>query len=184
VVAPGRLDSVTRWRRPQANLAGRQIPTQLNSRRFSAYNFSKNGSQVLGIFHNTSGDGAEWQLYSVNVNSGTEKLLTAVDFARDTDMLAGFSIHPDGKCALTSTARWPFEIWFLEGFERPAKNWFARFLHGLLVRRRVEIGTATCALYDCPNQRTKSHHPEAKVSLDQLRSLVWSSLPACRTQRW
>jgi hypothetical protein len=29
-------------------------------RKFRAYNFSKDGSQVFGIFQNTSGDGALW----------------------------------------------------------------------------------------------------------------------------
>jgi hypothetical protein len=43
--------------------------------------------------------------------------------------LVGFSIHPDGKRALTSIAKWPFRIWVLEGFEQSeAKNWFARLV--------------------------------------------------------
>jgi len=46
--------------------------------------------------------------------------------------LSGFSIHPDGKRALTSVAKFPFQIWMLEGFEQPrAKNWFS----GLVERR-------------------------------------------------
>lgn len=39
----------------------------------------------------------EWELYAVNVNSGAEKLLAAVNFPPGTGMLAGFSIHPDGN---------------------------------------------------------------------------------------
>lgn len=38
------------------------------SRPFWAYNFSRDGSQVYGIFQNTTGSGAEWQLYSVDVS--------------------------------------------------------------------------------------------------------------------
>jgi hypothetical protein len=46
--------------------------------------------------------------------------------------LSGFSIHPDGKRALTAVAKFPFQIWMLEGFERPRpKNWFV----GLFDRR-------------------------------------------------
>ena len=98
---------------------------KLSSRNFLAYGFSKNGSQVYGIVR-TSGQGAEWQLYVVNVETGAEKLLSAVDFPPSTATLSGFGIHPDGKRALTSIAKWPFQIWMLEGFEQQPKNWFAR----------------------------------------------------------
>jgi hypothetical protein len=43
-------------------------------------------------------------------------------------MLAGFSIHPDGKRALTSIAKISDQIWMLEGFEPPPRNWFARLM--------------------------------------------------------
>jgi len=99
---------------------------KLSSRRFMAYNFSKDGGQVYGIFHSTTGTGPEWQLYKVDMTTGAEKPLSAVDLAPSTAALAGFSIHPDGKRALTSIAKWPFQIWMLEGFEQPrAKNWLS-----------------------------------------------------------
>jgi Tol biopolymer transport system component/predicted Ser/Thr protein kinase len=100
----------------------------LTSRKFGAYSFSRDGSQVYGIFQNTTGKGAEWQLYAVNVKAGAEKFVTAVDFPDSTGLPAGFSIHPDGKRALTSIAKWPFQIWMVEGFEQPPKNWFARLM--------------------------------------------------------
>ncbi len=100
----------------------------LTARRFSVYNFSKDGSQVYGIFQNTTGVGAEWQLYSVNVQTGAERFLTAVDFPPSTTGLAGFSIHPDGKRALTSIFKPQSQIWMLEGFEPAPKNWFARLV--------------------------------------------------------
>jgi len=103
---------------------------RLTSRAFVAYNFSKDGTQVYGIFQNMTGEGAQWQLYSVNVNNGAEKFLAPVDFPASTAALAGFSIHPDGKRALTSIAKWPLQIWMLEGFAQPPpRNWFARLLH-------------------------------------------------------
>jgi Tol biopolymer transport system component/tRNA A-37 threonylcarbamoyl transferase component Bud32 len=104
----------------------------LSRRRFMAYNFSKDGTRVYGIFRNTIGKGPEWQLYEVDVMTGTEKFLSAADLPPATGSLAGFSIHPDGKRALATIAKWPFQIWMLQGFEQPrAKNWFA----GLVERR-------------------------------------------------
>ena len=35
----------------------------LTSRKFLAYGFSKDGSQFYGVFQNTTGNGAQWQLY-------------------------------------------------------------------------------------------------------------------------
>lgn len=103
---------------------------KLTARKFLAYNFSRDGSQVYGIFQNTTGNGAQWQLYAVNVKTGAEKLLAPLDLPASTDNLAGFSIHPDSKRFLTSIAKWPFDIWMLEGFDPPPpKSWLARLLH-------------------------------------------------------
>jgi len=93
-------------------------PRNLTSRKFLAYGFSKDGSQFYGIFQNTTGTGAQWQLYSVNVKSGAEKFLAPIDLPASVDRIAGFSIHPDGKRFLTSVAEFPFDIWMLEGFEQ------------------------------------------------------------------
>ena len=43
----------------------------LSSRKFLAYGFSKDGTQVYGVFQNTTGNGSQWQLYSVNVAGAT-----------------------------------------------------------------------------------------------------------------
>ena len=94
---------------------------KLTSRKFSAYNFSKDGSQVFGIYSNTTGEGAQWQLYSVDVKTGAEKMLAPVDLPASADHIAGFSLHPDGKRFLTSIAKWPFDIWMLEGFDQPRR---------------------------------------------------------------
>jgi len=104
----------------------------LSSRRFMVYGFSKDGRRVYGIFHNTSDPKREWQLYQVSITTGAEELVSSLDLPPASAGLSGFSIHPDGKRALTSVARFPFQIWLLEGFEQPrAKNWFA----GLMERR-------------------------------------------------
>jgi Tol biopolymer transport system component len=104
----------------------------LSSRRFMVYDFSKDGRRVYGIFHNTTDPNREWQLFEVSVTTGAEKLVSSLDLPPASARLSGFSIHPDGKRALTSVAKFPFQIWMLEGFEQPrAKNWFA----GLVERR-------------------------------------------------
>ncbi len=91
----------------------------LTSHQFLAYGFSKDGSQFYGIFQNTTGSGPQWQLYSVNVKSSAETVLAPIDLPASVDRIAGFSVHPDGKRFLTSVAKFPFDIWMLEGFEHP-----------------------------------------------------------------
>ena len=99
----------------------------LTRRKFKAYNFSRDGSEVFGVFQNTPSEGAQWQLYAVSVRTGAERFLAAVDLPLSASTVVGFSIHPDGKRFLTSIAKWPFQIWMLEGFEPPQyKGWLAR----------------------------------------------------------
>jgi len=100
---------------------------KLTERKLQIFGFSKDGSQLYGIFRNTTGEGAQWQLYSVDVKSGADKFLAPVDLPASTDGMAGFSIHPDGKRALISIAKWPFDIWMMEGFDQP-KSWLDRLL--------------------------------------------------------
>jgi serine/threonine protein kinase len=102
---------------------------KLTARNLRAYGFSKDGAHVYGIFRNTTGVGAEWQLYAIDVKTGAEKMLASVDLPASTQSMAGFSLHPDGKRFLTSIGRWPFHIWMLEGFDQPARNsWLDRLL--------------------------------------------------------
>lgn len=108
---------------------GRSTRT-LSKRTFAAYGFSRDGSQIYGIFLNTTGQGAQWQLFSVNVNTGAERFLAPVDLPASADSLAGFSIHPDGKRFLTSFSKFPFDIWLLEGFPAPrSRTLLERLLH-------------------------------------------------------
>ena len=79
--------------------------------------FSKDGNQVLGLFPNVTGKGAPWQLISYDVVTGASKPLAAVDLPLTTSTVRGFSLHPDGTRFATSIAKWPFDIWMLEGFE-------------------------------------------------------------------
>ena len=101
----------------------------LTTHKFQSYSFSRDGSQFYGIFRNTTGEGAQWQLYSVNVNTGAERFLAPVDLPPSADVIGGFSLHPDGKRFLVSIAKFPFGIWMLQGFEPPpAGTWLQRLL--------------------------------------------------------
>ncbi len=102
---------------------------RLTERKLQVFGFSKDGSQLFGIFRNTTGEGAQWQLYSVDVKTGADKFLAPVDLPASTDGMAGFSIHPDGKRVLISIAKWPYDIWMMEGFDQPAsRTWLDRLL--------------------------------------------------------
>jgi Tol biopolymer transport system component len=91
----------------------------LSSRTFAnvAAGFSRDGRDVLGIARNTTGAGGEWELWALEVASGRERRLAALDLPGATDDLRGFSLHPDGTRFATSIALWPYDIWMLEGFE-------------------------------------------------------------------
>jgi hypothetical protein len=80
---------------------------KLTARKLLAGGFSKDGAQVYGIVRNTTGEGAEWQLYAIDVKTGAEKMLAPLDLPGSTDGVAGFSLHPDGNRFLTSIAKWP-----------------------------------------------------------------------------
>ena len=102
---------------------------KLTSRKFLASGFSRDGRVVYGIAQNTSGTGPQWQIFAVDVQTGAEKQIGALDLPPATAALAGFSIHPDGKRFLTSIAKWPFDIWMLEGFDTPQPgNWLSSLL--------------------------------------------------------
>jgi hypothetical protein len=70
----------------------------------------------------------EWQLYSIHLETGAEKMLAAVDLPAATETVFGFSLHPDGKRFLATVANNPYDIWMIEGFPPPhARNWLDRF---------------------------------------------------------
>jgi len=102
---------------------------KLTSRKLMAYGFSRDGRQVYGVFQNTTGAGARWQLYAIDVSSGVEKMLAPVDLPASTTAIAGFSMHPDGQRFLRTIVNSPYDIWMLEGFDQPrSKTWLERLL--------------------------------------------------------
>ena len=82
-----------------------------------AYGFSRNGSQVYAVTRNRSND-RSWDLFSVDVKTGVEKLLGPVNVSISGQVLVGFSLHPDGKRFATSMTKYPYDLWMLEGFEQ------------------------------------------------------------------
>jgi len=102
---------------------------KLTARKLLSFDFTKDGAQVYGIVRNTLGEGAQWQLYSIDVKTGADKMLAPIDLPASTDGIAGFSLHPDGKRFLTSIGKWPYDIWMLEGWDQPPrKTWLDRLL--------------------------------------------------------
>jgi serine/threonine protein kinase len=71
----------------------------LTARNLLAFTFSKNGAQVYGVVRNTAGQGALWQLYSIDVKSGAERLLAPLDFPAYTANNCGIQPAP-GRQAL------------------------------------------------------------------------------------
>ena len=62
------------------------------------------------------------------MKTGAEKMLAPIDLPASAGNILGFSLHPDGKRFLTSVSKWPFDIWMLEGWDRPEKTWLDRLL--------------------------------------------------------
>ncbi len=105
------------------------VTGKLTDRHLQAFAFSSDGKQVYGIYRNTTGEGPPWQLHLIGIKGDTDKMIAALDFPVSTSTAIGFSIHPDGKRFLTSIAKWPYDIWMLEGFDPPRpKTWLDRLL--------------------------------------------------------
>lgn len=105
------------------------VVRRLTAINFQTYAFSKDGKQVYGIYRDTTGQGPQWQLHSIDVKGETDEMIAALDFPVSTSTAIGFSIHPDGKRFLTSIAKWPYDIWMFEGFDPPRpKTWIERLM--------------------------------------------------------
>jgi hypothetical protein len=68
------------------------------------------------------------QLHSIDAKTGADKMLATIDLPASVNGIEGFSLHPDSKRFLTSIARRPYDIWMLEGWDRPQKTWLDRLL--------------------------------------------------------
>jgi len=71
------------------------------------------------------------------VKTGADKMLASLDLPASANGIDGFSLHPDGKRFLTSIAKWPYDIWMLEGFDQPKQvTWLDRCCGDNKVLRR------------------------------------------------
>ena len=95
----------------------RRFPSRLGA---GPIGFSTDGRDVLGVYRNTTVNGAQWQLLRVDVATGHERLVADIELPDSTMGLAGFSLHPDGTRFVTSLGLRPTDIWMLEGFDRPS----------------------------------------------------------------
>jgi Tol biopolymer transport system component len=72
-----------------------------------------------------------WKLGSIDVKSGTEKILSDLGthyyFSSPFNPSFPMSLSPDGTSLATSVLNVKSEIWMLEGFRQPA-GWFSRLL--------------------------------------------------------
>ena len=66
-------------RNPHVSPVALRAKNKLTAGKLLAGGFSKDGAQVYGIVRNTTGEGAEWQLYAIDVKTGAEKMLAPLD---------------------------------------------------------------------------------------------------------
>jgi hypothetical protein len=70
---------------------------KLTSRKLHGFAFSRDGAQVCGIFRNISGEGAPWQLYSIDVKTGAERISNAT-----LSIFVMSGVSPRGNAQVTS----------------------------------------------------------------------------------
>jgi hypothetical protein len=70
-------------------LAGITCQEQTNGSQAARWRLFQDGAQVYGIVRNTTGEGAEWQLYAIDVKTGAEKMLAPLDLPASTDGVDG-----------------------------------------------------------------------------------------------
>lgn len=107
--------------RPQWLLIAPDFKTErrvTSSRLGTSTGFSKDGRELLTLFRDMSGAGAPWQLWAIDVATGRERQLAAVDLPVATETVVGFSLHPDGTKILVSGGNNNTDIWLLSGIDR------------------------------------------------------------------
>jgi len=87
------------------------------------YVFSRDGKMLYGL----RGEGARELLFSVDVATGSEKVIGDVskDFAPKGDLHPGirFSLAPDGKSFVYAAGRVKSNLWLMEGWAPAARGW-------------------------------------------------------------
>jgi Tol biopolymer transport system component len=99
----------------------------VSKRRPEVFGFSKNGATLYAVFHNSAANGAEWQLASIDVATGAEKVFGSLDLPAAVGRLSGFSMHPDGKRFVFTAGVQPYDLWVLDGFQ-PMRTWMSRVM--------------------------------------------------------
>jgi len=77
--------------------------------------FSADQRQVWAVRRTAASNEPQWQLVSIDLATLAERHMAALNLPPDTSSMSGYSLHPDGKRILTAIAKWPYDIWMLEG---------------------------------------------------------------------
>jgi Tol biopolymer transport system component len=101
----------------------------LTSRRLVVFGFSGDGRRLVGVARVPDAAERQWDLLEVDVATGKDRVLAPLQLPNGTQSLAGFSLHPDGTRFLVSAPVWPYDIWLIEGLDRPRRP-FAWLLGG------------------------------------------------------
>jgi Tol biopolymer transport system component len=96
---------------------GGKSSRRLTGRVFTIFGFSKDGSQVYGMYLNRAPN-VQRELFSIKMQSGAEKLLAVLALPASVSAVSGFTMHPDGKRFATSIGKSLDDIWMLEGFDQ------------------------------------------------------------------
>jgi len=83
---------------------GGKTVSKLTHRRFLTFAFSRDGAHVYGIIRNTAGEGAQWQLYSIDVKTGADKMLAPIDLPASVNAIAASACLPTASASSRPSA--------------------------------------------------------------------------------
>ena len=81
--------------------------------------FSRDGRKVSACTEAPAGTAPSGSCGALTLRPAASGCWSNVDLPVFADALRGFSLHPDGTRFLTAVSAFPYDIWMLEGFDRP-----------------------------------------------------------------
>jgi eukaryotic-like serine/threonine-protein kinase len=87
----------------------------LNKRKWPLYIWSKDGARVYAI----RSEKRRYQVCSIELESGTERILSEFDLPPGSRLTGELSVSPDGKSLATTLQRTSGDIWLLRNFHTP-----------------------------------------------------------------
>ena len=89
----------------------------------AAFTFSRDGTLLYSL---RRGRKRDWELASIDVRTGEERKVQALQIPRIADIL-GLSLHPDGASFITSVGTFRLDLWILER-DLPQVTWWRSLL--------------------------------------------------------